>query len=146
MALASVREDWIRYGLSTEPADRNKVELAIRQAYRAVDPDDTGEPVTIWVDSPMAGVIASTSVGFAIREPMKPRLTTPMEAAIAVDVLAAQQIRRSVDDIVWRAREAIHTQVAIELVTRGTDASWQQKRTQISGYAWHRVWERIGDP
>jgi hypothetical protein len=105
--LTSVRDDWIGYGLSTEPADRKKAELGLLDAYRAVDPDRWNQLV-IWVDSPMAGVIASTYVGFAFGEPMKPRLTAPLDAAVAVNVTAAQQIRQDVDDTVWQPPDA-HT-------------------------------------
>lgn len=125
---ASVRDDWVGYGLSTEPVDRDKAERDIATAYRAVDPDSGGNQVIIWVDSPMAGVIASTSVGFAFREPMKRRLLAPLESANAVDVPAAQQIRRDIDNTVWRARDAVHAQVAAELAMRHTDASWEEKR------------------
>lgn len=144
--LASVRDDWLGYGLSTESVDRDMAERDVKAAYRTVDPESGGNPVMIWVESPMAGVIASTSVGFAFREPMKPRLLAPLEAAIAVDAPAAQQIRRDIDDTVWRAREAVHAQVAAELAARHTDESWERKRSKISGPAWHQVWYHIGDP
>jgi hypothetical protein len=140
-----VRVDWVGHGLSTEPADREKAERDITAAYRVLDPDAVDKLVS-WVDSPMAGVIASTSVGFAFREQMKQRLLAPLEAAIAVDVPAAKQIRRDIDDIVWPAHEAVRAQVAAELATRDTDATWQRKMAEISGEAWHRVWLEIGDP
>lgn len=51
--LAVVRDEWIRHGLSTQPADRAEAERGVAEAYAAawLEP-----PRVVWVDSPLAGV------------------------------------------------------------------------------------------
>jgi hypothetical protein len=144
--LAAVRDDWMRAGLSTEPADRKKTEYAVLAAYESIGHGD-GSHLFIWVDSPMAGVIASTFVGFALDEPLRPKLMKQVTDAISVNNAAAQTVRRRVDEQIWhRARAAVHKQVAAELETRHTDAAWQRKRDDIGNYAWDQVWQTVGDP
>ena len=73
-------------------------------AYEAIG-HGTGSHLFIWVDSPMAGVIASTFVGFALDEPLKPKLMKQLDDATSVNVTAAQQIRKDIDQQVrdgWR--------------------------------------------
>jgi hypothetical protein len=144
--VASVREDWMRAGLSTQPADRKKAEYAVLAAYEAIGHGD-GSHLFIWVDSPMAGVIASTFVGFALDEPLKPALMKQVDDAVSANIPAAKEIRRIIDQPIWHtARKAVHKQVAAELATRDTDAQWQRKKKDIGNYAWDQVWQTVGDP
>jgi hypothetical protein len=69
-----------------------------------------------------------------------------VDAAVAVNNPAAQQIRHDVDATVWRVRNAVHTQVAADLVTRANDPQWQRQNYEIGNYAWARVYDAIGDP
>ena len=47
------REHWLRVALSTEPADHERTEEAIRDLYRLVDADP---PVFVWCPSPKVAV------------------------------------------------------------------------------------------
>src|SRR5215510_7233913 len=55
--LSVVRDEWLRVGVSTEPADRAGAEAGVRLAYQTA-----GLPsprAVIWLDSPLLGVIAA---------------------------------------------------------------------------------------
>ena len=144
--LAKVRDDWIRYGLSTEPADRKKTRYGALAAYSAIG-HGTGSHLFIWVDSPMAGVIASAYVGFALDEPLKPKLMRQLKTATSPNIRAAKEIREAVDKQVWHgARIAVHKQVTAELETREANADRQRMKKDIGNYTWDQVWQRVGDP
>ncbi len=59
-SLASVRSEWLNLGLSTEPADRERAERAVKTAYSAVNLPPP--PALFWVPSPFAGTIAAQLV------------------------------------------------------------------------------------
>lgn len=141
--LSGVRDEWVALGTCTEPADRSRAEWAVRSAIESAG-HQTHSMVFIWVDSPMAGVLASTYVGFALGEPMKQLMTTPLDAALSRPIAGAEQLRHEVDDTVWRARTAVHAQVAAELTARGT--GWEGRKRDVGNYAWNQVWETVGDP
>jgi hypothetical protein len=61
--LAEVREEWLRIGLATGPADRPAAELGVCQAYQSVGLEPPGR--FIWVDSPIGGVMAANQLGSA---------------------------------------------------------------------------------
>jgi len=92
----------------------------------------------------MAGVLASTSVGFALEEPMKQRMMKPLDDVLARNVPGAKKLRREVDDTVWRARNAVHAQLTAELDARGPE--WENWKRDIGDYTWDQVWQTIGDP
>ena len=52
------REEWLKVGLSTQPADREKAEHGVKLAYEAAGL--TPPEQMIWVDSPLAGCYAAT--------------------------------------------------------------------------------------
>src|SRR5205814_316376 len=53
---ATVRDEWLAYGLSTEPANRAEAEAGVRAAYEAAGLD--APKFMIWVGSPWAGAVA----------------------------------------------------------------------------------------
>jgi hypothetical protein len=141
--LAGVRDEWLALGTSTKPADRGRCEWAVRSSIESAG-HETHSMVFIWVDSPMAGVLASTYVGFALSEAMNQPMTTQLDAALTRNVPGAKKVRREVDDVEWLARNAVHAQVATELKAR--DPEWEQKKSDIGNYAWDQVWQTVGDP
>jgi hypothetical protein len=56
--LAPVRDEWLRIGLATGPADRPAAEEGVCHAYQAAGLPSPGRMV--WVGSPLAGVIAAS--------------------------------------------------------------------------------------
>ncbi len=144
--LDQVQRDWLRQGLSTTPAERKKTQWAVLSAYEAIG-HGTGSHLFIWVDSPMTGVIASTFIGFALKEPLKPKLMKQLKTATSPNIPAAKEIRKAVDQQVWhKVRNAVHKQVAAELETREANAEWQRKKEDIGNYTWDQVWQTVGDP
>lgn len=55
--LPVVRDEWLRVGLSCEPADRTEAEAGVVDAYRAAGLEPPG--VFVWLDSPLAGAIGA---------------------------------------------------------------------------------------
>lgn len=53
-----IREEWIGYGLSTEPADRPRAERGVDLAYQAVGL--TPPKTKLWFDSPIQGSIVAS--------------------------------------------------------------------------------------
>jgi hypothetical protein len=143
--LATVRDDWIAEGLSTTPAEREKAQWAAWSAFREVG-HGQGSHLYIWVDSPMAGVIAAAFIGFAIEPPLKPKLMKQLDDATSPNIPAANEIRKAVDKKVLPVRKAVHRQISTELETRATNAQWQRWKEQIGNNTWNHVWETIGDP
>ena len=141
--LAAIRDEWVGFGQCTEPADRKKAQWAVRSTLESAG-CETHSMLFFWVPSPMAGVLASTSVGFALRDPMKQRMMKPLNDVLGRNVPAAKKLRREVDDAVWRARNAVHAQLAAELDARGPE--WENWKRDIGDYTWDQVWQTIGDP
>lgn len=141
--LAGIRDEWIALGTSTEPADRPRAEWAVRSAMQSAG-RETHSMVFIWVDSPMAGVLASTYVGFAMSAPAKQAMTTQLDAALVRNIAGANDVRSQVDDTIARVRNAVHAQVAAEMQARGP--GWEQRKRDIGSYAWDQVWQTVGDP
>jgi hypothetical protein len=87
----------------------------------------------IWVQSPLAGVSASTHAGFALGEQLKPRLVAPLENALSSNISAAQQVRREVEQPVFhRLRSAVNRQVAAELTGPGPE--FERMNNDIGNY------------
>jgi hypothetical protein len=57
-ALPTVCDEWTDIGLCTDPADRPAAEAGIRAAYRVAGMEPP--QAVLWLDSPMAGLIAQT--------------------------------------------------------------------------------------
>jgi hypothetical protein len=55
--LVTVRNEWIKIGLSTEPADRPRAEAAVPLMYAAAGLEPP--KIVIWLDSPLAGYIGA---------------------------------------------------------------------------------------
>lgn len=55
--LPGIRDEWLAYGLSTEPANRPEAEAGVRLAYESAG---LKAPTTmVWLDSPMAGAVGA---------------------------------------------------------------------------------------
>lgn len=55
--LPAIRDYWLAVGLSTERAQRSEAEAGVRLAYQRVGLE--GPAIFVWLDSPMAGALAS---------------------------------------------------------------------------------------
>jgi hypothetical protein len=144
--LASLRDDWLRLGSATEALQEQEHERAVWAVRSALEAAgiQTHSFLSIWVKSPMAGVLAAASVRSGLGDPLTAKLRAHLAGALEGAVPAAVRLRQDVDAVVWRARTAVHTRVAAELETRGP--AWERWRDDMGNYAWDQVWQTIGDP
>src|SRR6266536_2585463 len=61
--LPAVRDEWLRIGLATGPADRPAAERGVRQAYQAAGLPRPSRMV--WLGSPLAGAIAASMLSIS---------------------------------------------------------------------------------
>ena len=93
--LPAVRDEWLRHGLSTAPADKQAAEAGIRAAYEAAG---LQPPLfIIWLASPWAGVIAQAVAPEIILE------------------LLSSQVRSQVDS---QVDSQVYSQVASQVYSR----------------------------
>jgi hypothetical protein len=59
--LPQFREEWLRWGISTDRADRQKAESAILKMRQRIGVDE--KPIFVWVQSPLAGCLAIHFLG-----------------------------------------------------------------------------------
>jgi len=115
--LPQVRDRWLGYGLSTEPADRAGAEAGVAQAYREAGLEPPG--IVVWLDSPLAGVIGQEllrQVGDQVRA----------------------QVRDQVGDQVWdQVRDQVRDQVGAQV--------WDQVWAQVGAQVWAQVGDQVGD-
>lgn len=144
--LATITEEWLAHGTSTRELivpERERCEWGVRSAIEAAG-TKTHSMIFIWVQSPMAGVLASAAVGFALDQPMAVPINEQLTAALATGSADAKKARHIVDNVVWRARKAVHARISRELKAPGPE--WDRWAEDIGNRAWYRVWETVGDP
>lgn len=141
-----VRDEWVEHGTSTEDTlqlDRDRCEWHVRDAIEASG-GKTLSFLSVWVQSPMAGVLAAASLRGGMGKPKGKELKAHLAAGVAGASPRAQRVRREVDDTVGLARDAVHAQLAAELQNRTPE--WSQLAHDMRNHAWNAVWEEIGDP
>ena len=101
--LPAVRDEWLRHGLSTAPADKQAAEAGIRAAYQAAG---LQPPLfIIWLASPWAGVIAQAVAPEIILELFDSQ----------VDSQVASQVRSQVASQVY---SQVYSQVASQVASQ----------------------------
>src|SRR5712664_1634145 len=88
------RDKWIRIGLSTEPADRQRFENAVARCYLAARLSPP--KAVIWVESPVA-----LALGASIAAGLVGAVAAAVASAVAAAVVAA--VRSAVDSAVGSA-------------------------------------------
>ena len=119
--LPAIKDEWLGYGLSTEPADRPQAEAAVRRAYEAAGLAPPA--VVIWLDSPLAGCMGAT---------------------------LGDQVRDQVWDQVWdQVRAQVRDQVRDQVGAQVGAQVWAQVRDQVGdqvgAQARDQVWAQVGD-
>jgi hypothetical protein len=118
--LPAIRDEWLRHGLSTQPADRERAEAGVEHAYRAANL--TPPKVVVWLRSPLEGVIAS---------------------AMFKDQVAAQ-VRVKVGSQVWdQVGDQVADQVWDQVADQVWDQVWNQVWTQVRDRVWNQVWDQV---
>ncbi|BAD56343.1 DUF6745 domain-containing protein [Nocardia farcinica] len=126
--LPVIRDEWIRAGLSTEPADRAAAEAGVRKAYAAAGLEPPR--LVIWLDSPLAGAIGQAIV----RTP--PRTSAQVWDQVWDQVWA--QVGAQVWDQVW---DQVWAQVGAQV----WDQVWAQVRAQVGAQVRAQVWDQVWD-
>ena len=121
--IPAIRDEFLRIGLSTEPADFDAAEQAARDAYA------------------VAGLPAPE---------LFIRLASPMEGAIGAAILKGTRIGESVRDQVWdqvraqvwaQVRDQVGDQVGAQVRAQVGAQVWDQVRDQV----WAQVRDQVGD-
>jgi len=120
-----VRDEWIKVGLCTDPANRPEAERGIALAYLAAN--RTPPKTIIWCESPLAGAIAASQL------------------AQVWDQVRAQ-VRDQVVAQVWTQ---VWTQVSAQVGDQVGDQVRDQVRDQVSAQVWTQVraqvWAQVRD-
>ena len=105
------REEWLKVGLSTQPADRDKAEQGVRLAYEAAGLNPPEQ--MIWVDSPLAGCYAASLLA-KVRDQVRDQVWDQVRDQVRAQVRAQvggqveDQIRGQVEDQIWAAVHGQH--------------------------------------
>ena len=116
--LAGVRDEWLGYGLSCEPANRALAEEGVREAYAAAGLEPP--KIIVWLDSPMAGALGQAYY---------------LQSMPIPD-------RDQVSDQVWGQ---VRDQVSGQVWGQVRDQVWDQVRNQVSGQVWDQVSGQVRD-
>jgi len=157
--LPQVRDEWIGYGLSTEPADRAEAEAGVAQAYR-----EAGlEPplIVLWLDSPLAGAFGQGMLRqvwdqvraqvWALRDQVVDQVRDQVGNQVWAQVWAqvGDQVRDQVVDQVWaqvwdqvwdQVRDQVRAQVGAQV-----RALWDQVGAQVGNQVWDQVGDQVRD-
>jgi hypothetical protein len=137
--LSHFREEWLRIGLSTEPADRPMAEAGVRLAYEAAGlmPPE----IFIWLDSPRQGAFAAALLSGAkfgpeVRDKVRDKVRAQVGAQVGAQVWAQ----------VWHQVEAqVRAQVGHQVRDKVADQVWHQVWHQVEAQVRAQVWHQVRD-
>ncbi|NTJ46863.1 hypothetical protein G6K93_07525 [Agrobacterium rhizogenes] len=113
-----VRDEFLRHGLSTEPADFDAAEQAIKDAYAVAN-----------LPAPKLFI----------------RLASPHEGAIGAAILKntrlGENVGAQVGDQVW---DQVWDQVRAQVRDQVGDQVWDQVGAQVWAQVWDQVWDQVG--
>jgi hypothetical protein len=140
---ATVRDEWISYGLSTEPADRAAVEACVTAMYRAAGLKPPR--IVVWLGSPLAGVIGSRFLDVLLDN------THPSLAPIMLGTSVAGQLSGDISLDPAGAAEWVRLQAAghrtslAEQVDAQIRPVWNLITKQVFDQLGDPVWQSMGD-
>ena len=138
--LAQVRDEWIGHGLSTEPADRPAAEAGVRLAYERAGL--TPPSAMVWLDSPMAGAIATAQVWDQVRDQVRTQVRTQVGAQVWAQV--RDQVQAQVWAQVWdQVRAQVQAQVWAQVRDQVQAQVFAQVRAQVQAQVWAQVWDQV---
>ena len=117
--LPAIRDEWLRIGLSTDPADRPRAEQAIKQAYHraGLEPPE----LVLWFESPLAGLLAA-------------------------NIINANQVSDQVWNQVWnQVRNQVRNQVPDQVWNQVWGQVWNQVWNQVSDQVASQVSDQVRD-
>ena len=139
--IPAIRDEFLRIGLSTEPADFDAAEQAARDAYAVA-----GLPAPelfIRLASPMEGAIGAailkgTRIGESVRDQVWDQVRAQVWAQVRDQVgdQVGAQVRAQVGAQVW---DQVRDQVWAQVRDQVGDQVWAQVRAQV----WDQVWDQV---
>jgi len=164
--IPAIRDEFLRIGLSTEPADFDAAEQAARDAYAVA-----GLPAPelfIRLASPMEGAIGAvilkgTRIGESVRAQVRAQVWDQVGAQVWDQVRAQvwDQVGAQVWDQVWdqvgdqvgaqvwdqvgdQVRAQVRDQVGDQVRDQVRDQVGDQVRDQVGDQVWDQVWDQVG--
>ena len=149
--LPVMRDEWLGYGLSTQPADRAAAEEGVRQAYLAADLEPPN--MFIWFDSPYAGCVAAAllqTMGTIVDEMSKSGELNQLWDTVTNEVLAHATMRADVKST-FTAQLAEKRQMPMTVTAQQTvdqmapDAADRPQYEALVGEIYDRIWAIVWD-
>ena len=123
-SLPKIRDEWLKIGSCTDPADRAAAEKGADLAYETAGLEKP--KIKIWLNSPDEGAIAATM--------------------LAGTKQAGDQVRAQVGDQVWaQVRAHVGDQVRDQVRAQVGDQVGGQVGAQVRAQVWDQVWHQVGD-
>ena len=132
--LPTIRDEWIKTGLSTEPADRAAAQAGVQKAYEAAGLEPPR--LVIWLDSPMAGAVGQAILRDILK---KPDQVGDQVGAQVGDQVWAQVWDQVGDQVGAQVRAQVRDQVRDQVRAQVWDQVWAQVRDQV----WAQVWDQV---
>ncbi|MCK0517907.1 DUF4816 domain-containing protein [Williamsia sp. DF01-3] len=146
--LPQIRDQWIRDGLSTEPANRAAAEAGVRKAYEAAGLEPPR--LVIWLDSPFAGALGQGFLRSMLSAPNSGQVWGQVWDQVWDQVRGQvwgqvwDQVRGQVWDQVWdQVRGQVWDQVSDQVWGQVSDQVWGQVWDQVRGQVWDQVSDQV---
>ncbi len=134
--MAKVRDEWLSIGLCTEPADRERAQNAVNQAYEAAKLPPP--KIIIWLGSPLAGAIGATM--------LSARAQVMAQVGDQVWAQVRAQVWAQVGDQVWaQVRDQVGDQVGAQVWAQVGAQVRAQVGDQVRAQVGDQVWAQVGD-
>ncbi len=133
--LIAIREEWLRIGLSTEPADRETAEAGVEQAYLSAGLEPPG--AVIWLRSPLEGAAAAAMLAGSrgqVLDQVLDQVRGEVRSEVADQVL--DQVRGEVGgEVLGEVRSEVRSEVADQVL--------DQVRGEVGGEVVIQVWRAV---
>jgi len=157
-SLPKIRDEWLKIGLCTDPADRAAAEKGADLAYETAGLEKP--KIKIWLNSPDEGAIAATmlagtkqagdqvkdqvwaQVGYQVWAQVRAQVRDQAWAQVGDQVWA--QVRDQVGDHVGdQVRDQVWAQVGDQVWDQVWAQAWDQVRAQVGDQVWDQVWAQV---
>jgi hypothetical protein len=150
-----IRDEWLRHGLSCEPADWQTAEQAVRDAYTVAGLDPP--KIIIRLASPHEGALGAAilkntkfdkNVRAQVRAQVRDQVRDQVGAQVGDQVRAqvwaqvGAQVRAQVGD---QVRDQVGDQVWAQVWAQVGAQVRAQVRDQVGDQVWAQVWAQVGD-
>ena len=131
--LSVYREKWIKIGLSTEPANREKAEIAIKEMYRLSGLKDPEK--IVWCGSPLSQGLTRAII-----------LNKKLIKDIGKQVSVWSSVADSVRDSVWSSvADSVRSSVGDSVEDSVRSSVEDSVRSSVEDSVWSSVWSSVAD-